>query len=330
VVTTINGPGHSGIRKLIDLSRDQNYILILVGDEKTPNFSDDLSENLIFLSVARQMQLEFESTKIFPFHHYARKNIGYLLAAQRGVTWLAETDDDNFCYSSFWTLPQFPLKLISPLKSRFLNTFSVMGHSELWPRGIPLTEVRSSSLFAQLPQRESGIVACIQGLTDREPDVDAVARSLFETKADFSEDAFLVANGSYVPSNSQMTMWRLPDTLALLYIPFSVSWRVADIWRGYIAQRFFHLKEQEVVVRGGVGSQDRNCHDLRVDFFEEVEVHTKTHLLVDILDQITDQDAVSFMRQTYTALIAQCLFHPREANYLEAWLQDVQSLSQEF
>jgi hypothetical protein len=327
IVTTINGIEHPGIQSLIQFSNLQRYSLILIGDTKTPEYPDITSDYVSYFSIRDQMRLDFKSAQTFPRGHYARKNIGYLIAAQRNCKWIGESDDDNLCFESFWTPPSYPLAIIGPKIGHYLNTFSAMGLDALWPRGLPITSVRDASDYRIMGETKEGLIACIQGLTDDEPDVDAIARSLHETYVKFPNKSFALAPDCYAPINSQMTLWNSSYCLPLLYLPFTVSWRVADIWRGYIAQRFFAIRRWNTIYRGSVGRQIRNPHDLRVDFSEEVEVHTRTDRLVGILNTIDNWDIVEFLERTYTLMVENQLVDSKELDYVTVWLEDYLALA---
>ena len=327
VLTTIHGYEHAGIQNLVRTTAAEGVHLLIIGDAKTPSYPKNLAATVHFLGLEEQYKLPLESPKIFPQNHYGRKNIGYLVASSQGPDWISETDDDNYFYPSFWQQPQGTLELIQPTQSRFLNTFSLMGIDDLWPRGIPLSEIRSSIHWRKVGAGGQSDVVCYQGLTDGDPDVDAIARELFQTKTRFPSRSFLLESTSFAPTNSQMTQWKSKVTLPVMYLPFTVSWRVSDIWRGYIAQRFFSLHGHLVCYRGGVGSQKRNVHDLKIDFAEEVEVHTKTHLLLEVLQDIVILDAKDFIREIYLRLCSIGLVKQPELEYLEAWLKDLETIS---
>ena len=77
-----------------------NMPFIVVGDTKSPKEFN--LEGCDFYSIERQQSLNFELAKALPVNHYARKNLGYLIAISRGAKIIIETDDDNLPLSSFW------------------------------------------------------------------------------------------------------------------------------------------------------------------------------------------------------------------------------------
>ena len=92
VITSIAAPTVA-LRSLAAAARLNAVDFILIGDEASPG-SFEL-DGCDYYSLERQRRLHFELATICPARHYARKNIGYLLAAQRGAPMIVETDDDS-------------------------------------------------------------------------------------------------------------------------------------------------------------------------------------------------------------------------------------------
>ena len=91
VVTTINYPTPQ-LRKLAEIP---GWHLVVVGDKKTPE--DWHLENCEYLSPSRQLELGYELAKALPWNHYARKNIGYLYAIERGAKIIYDTAIPALC-----------------------------------------------------------------------------------------------------------------------------------------------------------------------------------------------------------------------------------------
>ncbi len=66
----------------------------VIGDVPSP--SDFYLPGCPFYSLTKQAETGFPPPLCFPVRHYARKNIGYLLAAQAGTEIQIETDDNNY------------------------------------------------------------------------------------------------------------------------------------------------------------------------------------------------------------------------------------------
>ncbi len=92
VITSIQAPTPS-VKGLCDRLRPHSIPLLVVGDKKGP-FAYDL-EGAEFFTLAQQAGLPFCLASLLPAGHYARKNLGYLVAMARGARCIYETDDDN-------------------------------------------------------------------------------------------------------------------------------------------------------------------------------------------------------------------------------------------
>lgn len=98
VVTSIASP-NSVLQKLSQCSQDNHWSFLLIGDVASPpNFH---LEGCNFYNLSDQLALNFRFAQNCPQRHYARKNIGYLLALQEGAEIIIETDDDNIPSQGF-------------------------------------------------------------------------------------------------------------------------------------------------------------------------------------------------------------------------------------
>ena len=328
VVTTINDESHKGIIKLIQNTDVQDYELIIVGDEKTKLNLDTIKQPKVsYWNIENQLNSHFLSGNLLPVNHYARKNFGYLVAAELGAEWISETDDDNLLYDKFWDFQEFDSRIINVKDDKWINIYSSFGHPEIWHRGIPINELHNSNNTHEELLNKVGELVCIQGLANGDPDIDAICRIIYKPNVEFQTDkSFLLGNQEYCPTNSQLTRWKTLFTLPLLYLPSTVPWRVSDIWRGFIAQRFFSHNGFETQFRGGIGFQDRNQHDLLKDFIDEYPVHTMTDKLISILEFVELEDPYEYMEFVYRKLIGIKLVEEAEMQILIGWLEDVKSI----
>jgi hypothetical protein len=322
IITSINYPTQA----VKEFSAIEDWQVVVVGDLKTPQ--DWQQEGVKYLSVAEQKALPFATATLLPWNHYARKNLGYLYAISQGAEFIYETDDDNLPYADRWQ-QSFPVNAIADATTyadagQYMNVYAHFSPERVWPRGFPLAEVARPEANAratqplQVSRKDAPI---LQGLADLEPDVDAIYRLTVGQQIKFidSDPVFLKA-GTYCPFNSQNTLW-YPEAFPYLYLPGFVPSRVTDIWRGYIAQRFLHLRGQGMLFcRAGV-YQERNAHNLMRDFEEELDLYTKTEGLVNDLDAYVE--AYSGMMKY---LAAQGFFKSEEVALFEAWLHDLGSL----
>jgi STELLO glycosyltransferases len=319
VITSINLP----TKALNAFSQMQDWQVVVVADRKTPQ--NWQLPNVKVLTVAEQEILPLETAKLLPWNHYARKNLGYLYAIMNGAQVIYETDDDNIPYESWQSLfpktAEVEVQAAAP-SAKFINAYQHFCNDHVWPRGFPLTEVLTPSQpTATLRQPADKIAPVQQGLADLEPDVDAIYRLTIGKPITFSPNTPLyIGPSTYCPFNSQNTLW-YPAAFPLMFLPASIPSRVTDIWRGYIAQRFLHLRNQGVLFCSASVYQERNYHNLHHDFMEEIALYTSTETLVSALDSY-DANYAGIMDY----LFEHQLVGLAEIALFKAWIQDLTQL----
>lgn len=93
VVTSIAAPNPI-LDALARGAQENGIAFIVIGDTASPQ--DFSLEGCRFYDLAKQTKLDFAFSRGCPTRHYARKNIGYLIALSEGADIIIETDDDNF------------------------------------------------------------------------------------------------------------------------------------------------------------------------------------------------------------------------------------------
>mgnify|MGYP000553522750 CR=1 FL=1 len=93
VITTVNPPTKQVIELAKRHKKENLGEIIIVGDRKGPH--DYKLEKASLISINDQDILFPEFSQALPKNHYARKNIGYLVAMREGASCIYETDDDN-------------------------------------------------------------------------------------------------------------------------------------------------------------------------------------------------------------------------------------------
>lgn len=99
IVTSIFEP--TAIMRCLALgSKTHGWSFILIGDSKSP--PGFVLDGCDYYDIRRQLTLGLQFARAAPLNHYARKNIGYLVAARSGAEVIVETDDDNSPLEGFW------------------------------------------------------------------------------------------------------------------------------------------------------------------------------------------------------------------------------------
>jgi hypothetical protein len=328
VITSIAEPT-PGLQALAEASVHHGFDFILIGDEASPKQFQ--LGGCDFYGLDRQQSLQLDFAQVCPVRHYARKNIGYLLAMQRGAPVIIETDDDTVASEPFWRARERSHAVRTIAEHGWINVYRYFSDAHIWPRGFPLDEARVPvPAYESLPMNQT--TCPIQhDLIDNDPDVDAIYRMLHELPHRFDPGpSIALGAGTWCPFNSQNTAW-LPDAFPLMYLPATCTFRMTDIWRSFVAQRLAWANGWSVLVHEATVSQDRNTHDLMHDFEDEVAGYLENRAICTALDRLDlppgTEHLASNMRLAYTRLVDGGWLRAEELLLLDAWLTDVANLS---
>ena len=332
VVTTINGPTDS-IKKLTELP--EPWKIVIIGDKKTKNDEWNIYSNsnkLVYLSVESQLKLNYKILKYIPYNSYTRKNIGYLYAIQHGAKEIYETDDDNI-FTSFAQLNQNYNNINS-----MVNPYAYFGRPTIWPRGFRLNDIQLDHEKMFYITNSDFIISkplVFQGLANGDPDVDAIfrltrANAYYPIRLDFyNMHPLLYFPGNYIPINSQNTRF-LYQAFPALALPTTVSFRVCDIWRGYILERFIWGYNGTVLFHEPTVFQKRNVHDYYEDFLDEEALY---YGLEDILNGLNNNDIMKekyndpgeFLLKIIKILVNKNVLKKNDYYMYEAFIEDLNS-----
>ncbi len=320
VITTI----HPKSRAINLFEQEKDWHIIVVADKKSQLIPS--SDNLTFLSVEEQLELDSQFAKNCPFNHYARKNIGYLYAIQQGADIIYDTDDDNLPYKN-WNLPDFTCDKRYVAEHSFVNIYEYFTSEKIWPRGYPLDEIlkpNEANIKDSLPVN----VGIWQGLVDLDPDVDAVFRLTVNKEIRFeAKESVYLGKKHYCPINSQNTFWT-KKTFPYLYLPVTTSFRFTDILRGYITQRLLWENDLYIGFMKATVYQERNNHNLMKDFEDEIESYLNIKSIVELLDSLDySSKALSNIELVYQLLVDNDFVKQSELMAVKAWMSDMQQIS---
>ena len=321
IITSIFSP----TKAVEEFSKKENFKLVVIGDKKTPERWK--ADNTFFISVEDQNQLSFQINDLLPFNHYSRKNIGYIHAIKNGAEVIIDTDDDNIPYDN-WSFPDFEGNY-PEVKDRndYVNIYSYYAEQKIWPRGLPLDLINSSSVnivSKELVNQDSKI-GVWQGLADGEPDVDAIYRLVDNTPCAFQKNGNIVLPKNTIsPFNSQNTAFR-KELFPLLYIPTTVTMRFSDILRGLVAQPIMWFYGYKLGITEATVYQERNEHDFVKDFIEEIPCYIKGKEVIDIVKKAIKQEHTVSQNLyfAYEALYKNEIVKHEELLVLKAWINDI-------
>lgn len=327
IITSIANEHQPALKQFAVAALQRNLRFIVVGDTKSPN--DFNIKGCDFYSIARQEALNFDLSKILPLNHYARKNLGYLIAMSEGAEIIIETDDDNFPMEDFWhnRTKRVNAHLLS--NKGWVNVYKYFTDVHIWPRGFALENIRDT--LPLLENKQYIYCPIQQGLADANPDVDAIYRLTLPLPIIFNK-AENIALGSYsfCPFNSQNTTW-FKEAFPLLYLPSFSSFRMTDIWRSFVAQRIAWTCGWSILFHQSTVWQERNEHNLMNDFRDEMAGYNNNAQIYESLKVLNLKKGVDNIPLNliicYQKLIELGLVDQKEIILLEAWLKDIHSFN---
>ena len=326
VITSISAPNQA-LKTYAEKCAEKEIDFILIGDKASP--ADFELETCDFWSLQRQERLPFSITKNLPQKHYARKNLGYLLAIQQGADCIIETDDDNLPYVDFWNERSVSAESLSYKGKGWINIYKHFSDTLIWPRGLPLEEILNENDFNIINKSELNC-PIQQGLANENPDVDAVYRLTRELPLNFkNSENIALGNGQWCPFNSQNTTW-FKEAFPLLYLPSYCSFRMTDIWRSFIAQRICWENNWHILFHKATVWQERNAHNLMKDFQDEIQGYNNNAKICKILEDLPlkkgKENIAENMISCYNTFIAEGLVSEKELPLLNNWLEDLKSI----
>lgn len=327
IITTISSPNKILKNYALECNT-RGYQFIVIGDEASP--ADFQIDGCDYYSIKDQLLLDFRLAKLCPQKHYARKNLGYLIAMSKGVDIILETDDDNIPYDSFWS-PRSMRQYVPKLdKKGWVNIYRYFSDNIIWPRGLPLSYINNSLPDFDLLGQIDIDCPIQQGLANDNPDVDAIYRLILPLPQSFKTNRSLaLTDGCWCPFNSQNTLW-FAVVFPLLYLPSYCSFRMTDIWRSFIAQRIIHENGWGLLFYEPTVRQERNEHDLHRDFCDEVPGYKHNNEIQEQLASLSLKPGIEYISQNlricYEKLVSISLLPEKELELVDAWIYDLERM----
>jgi hypothetical protein len=319
IITTINKPTEAILKHI----NNQNYDVIIVGDNKTPDDYKNL--NCIYLDISSQKKLFPELSELLPYNHYCRKNLGYIYAIKKGYKIIYETDDDNIPYDNFDTILQYNnTKMITEQNNIWINIFKYFtNNAYIWPRGYPLSLLKNNPNY--LIQDTDKLPSIINGLVENDPDVDALFRIICNHQHTIQWDknkCVLIDNKNVCVFNTQNTFWLNPELFICLLIPCSVSFRYCDILRGIINNIILKKTNNYMMYSSPNVIQNRNDHNLISDFKSETEMYIHNENILSFIENnIVDINSVKeLLLLIYNNLLVNNVITQNDIDILNKWI----------
>jgi len=311
VLTTINIPNI-----LLDYANNfekyghkNDVDFILIGDLNTPSGAikiiDEISKRgfkTIYFDIEKQkkwLKRFRKLDKIIPYNSDNRRNIGYLLAKERGNEIIISIDDDNYPQKNEDYL--LGHSIVGQKKelvefSSCNDWYNICRHLKtkpkriIYPRGFPYSKRWKDN---QMLNKGFGKIVVNAGLWLQNPDVDAITNlneSIETIKAD--KQQYLLSSGTFSPINTQNTAFHV-DILSCYWsvrmgkvIRGNKIDRYGDIWSGFFAQKVINHMGDRVSFGLPIVVHRRNKHNFIKDLQQELPGIILTEKLMPILESI--------------------------------------------
>ena len=221
---------------------------------------------------------------IIPYDSNNRRNIGFLMALEKGCQVLISVDDDNLPVPSghffrehlIVTQPSVEMETVHSA-NRWFNICDLLNlqTQNIYARGFPYRYRHQSPEMAYCP--EQGRVHLNAGLWLDSPDVDAITWLANPTKVlSFNGTSLLLGHDTWSPVNTQNTAVYRDAIAAYYYVQMGHTLmgypigRYGDIFSGYFCQACVRHLGYRIRVGTPVVNHTRNHHKYLEDLTKEV------------------------------------------------------------
>lgn len=288
-----------------------------------------------------------------PYNTDNRRNVGFLMALDRGAEVLISIDDDNFVLDIVDFVGEHLVTGTTlegarvESSDRWFNLCSLLQSSTkdpIFPRGFPYFARRNER---ELRSEAAGAarVALNAGLWLSDPDVDAMTRL---TQAPYISAAqphsILLGTSTWTPINTQNTSVTRDAIAAYYYVKMGFSLgglridRYGDILSGYLLAKCVKTRGEAIRIGSPVADHRRTPHNLFKDLYHELAGMV---LLEDLLPWLLDLELGSGSYRDLYGSLADALeekstsmtgfvwdeggrqFLRDTADHMRAWLQAV-------
>ena len=280
---------------------------IIVGDLKTPAEVEKISAEIRdrgfeaeYLDIPKQEKwmARFPALEtIVSYNSDNRRNIGYLIALERGADIIIILDDDNYVTDGDYLAGHKIVGTRQKLKTaessnRWFNICSMLETEPprtIYPRGFPYSKRWKDDAHFTTSEARITINA---GLWLSHPDADAVTNLNEPVKmVSLNSEQIMLAPGTFAPINTQNTAFHRDVVPCFYYVMGGQANgnkidRYGDIWAGFFAKKVIDHMGDAVSFGHPMVDHRRNIHNLFRDLQNELWGMILTDELVPIIESI--------------------------------------------
>ncbi|MEM4301932.1 MAG: hypothetical protein QW570_07525 [Candidatus Caldarchaeum sp.] len=222
---------------------------------------------------------------LIPYDSDNRRNVGFLMALERGVDFVISIDDDNFCSLSEDFFSEHMVVCRNDFESTVVsspnNWFNIcslirVNHEcPIYPRGFPYY---ARHIQTEFTLRQSQVQVHInEGLWLGDPDLDAITWLVLPTRAlEFKGVSLVLDRNTWSPINTQNTALRREAVAAYYFVKMGYPLagmpnidRYGDIFSGYFVQACAKHLGGSIRVGSPILEHRRNTHHYLRDAMQE-------------------------------------------------------------
>jgi len=291
VVTTIFEPDFLDgyVANLRRFGRDDVEIIVII-DRKTPASVAERCAKYGLLCPTLDEQEAFLArfpsfAPRVPYDSDNRRNIGFLMALDRGAELLITIDDDNYCLDDVDFVGEHlaagATTEMQETESNdgWMNICSLLDSStrdEIFPRGFPYFARRNKRALEEQPTLPARVAINV-GLWLSDPDVDAMTRLVQAPHiASAKKHSIRLGRNTWTPINTQNTAITREAVAAYYYVRMGFSLgglridRYGDILSGYLIQKCVKTRGDAIRIGSPIADHRRTPHNLFKDLYHEL------------------------------------------------------------
>ena len=271
VVTTVFEPEFLGgyVANLEAHGRSRDVDIIVIVDRRTPRSMEEAcrkhrAQGFSVLCPSLDEQEQFVSrlpdmAGRIPYDSDNRRNVGFLMALERGADVLISIDDDNHCLPETDFVGEHAIagetRTVTEVTSSdgWFNAATMLredGAREIYPRGFPYA-ARHGPREVTRSEPVTRRIAINAGLSIGDPDVDAVTRLATRPRVSAADgQALVLGPGAWSPVNTQNTAVARDAVAAYYYVRMGHSLGGKEV---LYAMAFDERYRAGVSSEGGVG-----------------------------------------------------------------------------
>ncbi|KAJ8601094.1 hypothetical protein CTAYLR_007834 [Chrysophaeum taylorii] len=312
-------------------------------EESWASFVDEYRDSVMYLSASWHSSSYEIATHLRNVSALSRKNLGYLVAIERGAEFIVDLDDavELYSYSDVepvadgctplhdiasgsrvWEVEGPTVAPQNWSRVAFANLMPYFDPQSdkglLRPRGLPPDSLEGDVMIREMPPaKKRKRIAIVHSITDKRPDAVEAHITWFSKR----DSCLALDNGVFTAWNAQSTAFSR-DAFFALFLPANVA--VPDVWRSYIASKLLWSTELGIAITAAETRDVRDSVDCPDAMFplspaEFTANEEATQRASNVLDYCLD--GAKSIWAAMVKIIQKAT--PDDENLARAWIRDL-------